>query len=99
MYRALLYITLLFFFSFTFAVKAERAYCAKYEECREARWTDLKKTLFEDIDLKSGEGIIELSTPERAPDGAFVPISFKTHKLKDQEDIISIIHLVIDPAK
>ena len=73
-----------------------KAYCAKYEECREARWTDLKQALFEDIDLKSGEGIIELSTPERAPDGAFVPISFKTHKLKDQEDIISKIHLVID---
>ena len=96
MYRAFLYITLAFFFSFTFAVKAERAYCAKYEECREARWIDLKQALFEDIDLKSGEGIIELSTPERAPDGAFVPISFKTHKLKDQEDIISKIHLVID---
>ena len=74
----------------------EKAYCAKYEECREARWTDLKQAIFEDIDLKSGEGIIELSTPERAPDGAFVPISFKTHKLKDQEDIISKIHLVID---
>ena len=96
MYRTLLYITLLFFFSITFSVKAERAYCAKYEECREARWTDLKKTLFEDIDLKSGEGIIELNTPERAPDAAFVPISFKTHKLKNQDDFITKVHLVID---
>ena len=78
MYRTLLYITLLFFFSITFSVKAERAYCAKYEECREARWTDLKQTLFEDIDLKSGEGIIELSSPKRAPDAAYVPISFKS---------------------
>ena len=73
-----------------------KAYCAKYEECREARWIDLKQALFEDVDLKNGEGVIELTTPERAPDGAFVPISFKTHKLKDQEDIISKIHLVID---
>ena len=96
MYRTLLNITLLFFFSLTFAVKAERAYCAKYEECREARWTDLKQALFEDIDLKSGEGIIELSTPERAPDGAFVSISFKTHKLKNQDDFITKVHLVID---
>ena len=96
MYRTLLNITLLFFFSLTFAVKAERAYCAKYEECREARWTDLKKTLFEDIDLKSGEGIIELTSPERAPDAAFVPISFKTHKLKNQDDFITKVHLVID---
>ena len=96
MYRALLYITLLFFFSFTFAVKAERAYCAKYEECREARWTDLKQTIFKDIDLKSGEGIIELSTPKRAPDAAFVPMSFKTHKLKNQDDFITKVHLVID---
>ena len=96
MYRTLLYITLVFFFSFTFAVKAERAYCAKYEECREARWTDLKQTIFKDIDLKSGEGIIELSTPKRAPDAAFVPISFKTHKLKNQDDFITKVHLVID---
>jgi sulfur-oxidizing protein SoxY len=96
MYRTLLYITLLFFFSITFSVKAERAYCAKYEECREARWTDLKKTLFEDIDLKNGEGIIELNTPVRAPDGAFVPMSFKTHKLKNQDDFITKVHLVID---
>ena len=73
-----------------------KAYCAKYEECREERWTDIKQGLFEDIDLKNGEGIIELTTPKRAPDGAFVPISFKTHKLKDQEDIISKIHLVVD---
>ena len=96
MYRVLLYIILAFFFSLTFSVKAERAYCAKYEECREARWTDLKKTLFEDIDLKSGEGIIELSTPKRAPDAAFVPMSFKTHKLKNQDDFITKVHLVID---
>ena len=100
MHRFLLNIALFFFLSITFALGVEmdwtKAYCAKYEECREARWTDLKQALFEDIDLKSGEGIIELSTPERAPDGAFVPISFKTHKLKDQEDIISKIHLVID---
>ena len=96
MYRRLLYITLLFFFSITFSVKAERAYCAKYEECREARWTDLKKILFEDIDLKNGEGIIELNTPVRAPDAAFVPMSFKTHKLKNQDDFITKVHLVID---
>ena len=96
MYRGLLYITLLFFFSLTFVVKAERAYCAKYEECREARWTDLKQTIFKDIDLKSGEGIIELSTPKRAPDAAFVPMSFKTHKLKNQDDFITKVHLVID---
>ena len=96
MYRTLLYITLLFFFSFTFAVKAEEAYCAISEECREARWTDLKQTIFKDIDLKSGEGIIELSTPKRAPDAAFVPMSFKTHKLKNQDDFITKVHLVID---
>jgi len=81
MHRFLLNIALFFFLSTTFALGVEmdwtKAYCAKYEECREARWTDLKQALFEDIDLKSGEGIIELSTPERAPDGAFVPISFK----------------------
>ena len=96
MYRALLYITLLFFFSFTFAVKAEEAYCAISEECREARWADLKETMFKDIDIKSGEGIIELSTPKRAPDAAFVPMSFKTHKLKNQDDFITKVHLVID---
>ena len=96
MHRVLLYIILAFFFSLTFSVKAERAYCAKYEECREARWTDLKQVLFEDIDLKSGEGIIELSTPKRAPDAAFVPIRFKTHKLKNQDDFITKVHLIID---
>ena len=94
MYRRLLYITLLFFFSITFSVKAERAYCAKYEECREARWVDLKQTFFKDTDLKSGEDIIELSTPKRAPDAAFVPISFKTHKLKNQDDFITKVHLI-----
>ena len=100
MYRFLLNIALFFFLSITFALGVEmdwtKAYCAKYEECREERWTDIKQGLFEDIDLKNGEGIIELTTPKRAPDGAFVPISFKTHKLKDQEDIISKIHLVVD---
>ena len=96
MYRTLLYITLLFFFSFTFAVKAEEAYCAISEECREARWADLKETMFKDIDIKSGEGTIELSTPKRAPDAAFVPMSFKTHKLKNQDDFITKVHLVID---
>ena len=96
MYRTLLYITFALFFSLTFSVKAERAYCAKYEECREARWTDLKETMFKDIDIKSGEGIIELSSPKRAPDAAFVPISFKTHKLKNQDDFITKVHLVID---
>jgi sulfur-oxidizing protein SoxY len=96
MYRRLLYIILLFFFSLTFSVKAEEAYCASSEECREARWTDLKETIFKDIDIKSGEGIIELSTPKRAPDAAFVPMSFKTHKLKNQDDFITKVHLVID---
>ena len=96
MYHAFLYITLVFFFSFTFSVKAEEAYCASSEKCREARWTDLKETIFKDIDIKSGEGIIELSTPKRAPDAAFVPMSFKTHKLKNQDDFITKVHLVID---
>ena len=96
MCRALLYITLAFFFSLTFTVKAEEAYCASSEECREARWIDLKETMFKDIDIKSGEGIIELSTPKRAPDAAFVPMSFKTHKLKNQDDFITKVHLVID---
>ena len=100
MYRFLLHIALFFFLSITFALGVEmdwtKAYCAKYEECREARWADLKQALFEDIDLKNGEGIIELSTPKRAPDAAFVPMSFKTHKLKNQDDFITKVHLVID---
>ena len=96
MQKFFLNIVLFFFLSITSALEAEQAYCAKYEECREARWTDLKKTLFEDIDFKSGEGIIELSTPKRAPDAAFVPMSFKTHKLKNQDDFITKVHLVID---
>ena len=96
MYRTLLYITFALFFSLTFSVKAEEAYCASSEKCREARWTDLKETIFKDIDIKSGEGIIELSTPKRAPDAAFVPMSFKTHKLKNQDDFITKVHLVID---
>ena len=96
MQKIFLNIVLFFFLSITSALEAEQAYCAKYEECREARWTDLKQTLFEDIDLKSGEGIIELSSPKRAPDAAFVPISFKTHKLKNQDDFITKVHLVID---
>ena len=96
MQKIFLNIVLFFFLSITSALEAEQAYCAKYEECREARWTDLKQVLFEDIDLKSGEGIIELSSPKRAPDAAFVPISFKTHKLKNQDDFITKVHLVID---
>ena len=96
MQKIFLNVVLFFFLSITSALEAEQAYCAKYEECREARWTDLKKILFEDIDLKNGEGIIELTTPERAPDAAFVPISFKTHKLKNQDDFITKVHLVID---
>ena len=94
MYRYLFYIVFLLFSSVSVLQAKEEAYCSKSEECMEGRWLELKEAIFENKELKNGEGVIELSTPKRAPDGAFVPISFKTHKLKD--NIISKVHLIID---
>ena len=94
MYRYLFYIVFLLFSSVSVLQAEDEAYCSKSEECMEGRWLDLKESIFENKELKNGEGVIELSTPKRAPDGAFVPISFKTQKLKDNS--ISKVHLIID---
>ena len=92
--KRFIYIFFFLIFSFSTVYSAEEAYCSKSEECREARWIELKQSIFGDKEIKNGDGVIELSTPKRAPDGAFVPINFKTSELKN--DNISKVHLVID---
>ena len=94
MYRYLFYIVFLLFSSVSVLQAEDEAYCSKSKECMEGRWLELKEAIFENKELKNGEGVIELSTPKRAPDGAFVPISFKTQKLKNNS--ISKVHLIID---
>ena len=95
MYRLLAFIILLFSSTLAFAESsADIAYCSKSEECREQRWLELKQAVFGDKEFKNGDGVIELITPQRAPDGAFVPINFKTAELKN--DHVSKVHLVID---
>ena len=95
MHRLLIFIILLFSSTLAFAESsADTPYCSKSEECRELRWLELKQGIFGDKEIKSGDGVIELDTPKRAPDGAFVPINFKTAELKN--DHVSKVHLVID---
>ena len=95
MHRLVVFLILLFSSTVAFAESAtDTPYCAKSEECRELRWLELKEAVFGDKEIKSGDGIIELNTPNRAPDGAFVPLNFKITELKN--DHISKVHLVID---
>ncbi len=95
MYRLVIFLILLFSTTGAFAESsADTAYCSKSEECREQRWLELKQSVFGDNEIKSGDGVIELDTPKRAPDGAFVPLNFKTVELKN--DHVSKVHLVID---
>ena len=95
MYRLLVFLILLFSSTLAFAESSgDIAYCSKSEECREQRWIELKQSVFGDKEIKSGDGVIELDTPKRAPDGAFVPLNFKTVELKN--DHVSKVHLVID---
>ena len=95
MYRLVIFLILLFSTTGAFAESsADTAYCSKSEECREQRWLELKESVFGDKEIKSGDGVIELNTPKRAPDGAFVPLNFKTVELKN--DHVSKIHFVID---
>ena len=95
MYRILVFIILLFSSTVAFAESsADKAYCSKSEECMEQRWLELKQAVFGNKEIKSGDGVIELDTPKRAPDGAFVPINFKTEELKN--DHVSKVHLLID---
>ncbi len=92
--KRFIYIVFFMFFSVSYIKAADEAYCSKSEECREARWLELKESVFGDKEIKNGDGIIELTTPKRAPDGAFVPINFKTAEIKN--GYISKVHLVID---
>ena len=95
MHRLVVFLILLFSSTVAFAESSsDIAYCSKSEECREQRWLELKQSVFGDNEIKSGDGVIELDTPKRAPDGAFVPLNFKTVELKN--DHVSKIHLVID---
>ena len=95
MYRLVIFLILLFSTTGAFAESStDTAYCSKSEECREQRWLELKESVFGDKEIKSGDGVIELNTPKRAPDGAFVPLNFKTVELKN--DHVSKVHLVID---
>ena len=68
-----------------------QAYCATSENCRKHRWIEIKETYFNDKTFINKDDKSWLLTPTRAPDGAFVPINFGTHR-KD----IKFAHLVID---
>ena len=68
-----------------------QSYCATDESCREQRWNEIKEVYFNDKTFINKDKDSWLFTPKRAPDGAFVPISFGTHR-KD----VKFAHLVID---
>ena len=68
-----------------------QAYCATSKSCREHRWSEIKESYFSDKTFVDIDKESWLLTPTRAPDAAFVPISFGT----DRKDI-KFAHLVID---
>ena len=68
-----------------------QAYCATDKNCREHRWNEIKEINFSDktfVDIDKNSWLL---TPTRAPDGAFVPINFGTHRKN-----VKFAHLVID---
>jgi len=68
-----------------------QSYCATDESCREHRWNEIKEVYFNDKTFINKDKDSWLLTPKRAPDGAFVPISFGTHRKN-----VKFAHLVID---
>jgi sulfur-oxidizing protein SoxY len=62
----------------------------------EARWGQIKASLFGDRPVADGTGLIALETPYRALDAAVVPVEVKSLQPQTPERFIKALYLVID---
>jgi sulfur-oxidizing protein SoxY len=62
----------------------------------DARWNEIKASLFEDRTILDGKDVIELETPYRALDAAIVPVTIKSKFEQTPANYIKDLYLVID---
>ncbi len=62
----------------------------------EARWDDIRSSLFKNKTLTESEGVLELHAPARALEAALVPVSFHTDFPQSAGHYIKTVSLVID---
>jgi len=59
-------------------------------------WPDLKQALFDDRQIRAGEGVIRLEAPYRAYDAAIVPLTLAAEMPQTPDRYIKSITLIID---
>ncbi len=62
----------------------------------DARWLEIKTSLFGDRTVHSGKDVIKLETPYRAMDAAIVPVTIKSEFVQAPDNYIKDLYLVID---
>lgn len=62
----------------------------------EARWGQIKTSLFGDRTVQDGQGLISLETPYRALDAAVVPVEIQSLAPQTPDRFIKTLYLVID---
>jgi len=62
----------------------------------DARWDEIRSTLFGDREVRDGAGVIGLETPYRAMDAAVVPVDIRSLVAQTPDRFISKVYLVID---
>lgn len=67
-----------------------------WAEGDEARWGQIKASLFGDRAVQDGQGLIALETPYRALDAAVVPVEIRSLAPQTDERFIKKLYLVID---
>ncbi len=65
-------------------------------EDQNARWNEIKASLFGDRAILDGTELIELETPYRALDAAVVPVTIKSKLEQTPDNFIKDLYLVID---
>jgi sulfur-oxidizing protein SoxY len=62
----------------------------------QARWTQIRTSLFGDRQVQDGTSVIALKTPYRAMDAAVVPVAVQAKREQSPEHFIKTLYLVID---
>lgn len=65
-------------------------------EPSEARWEDIRSSLFKGKTLVDGAAVLELHAPARALEAAIVPVSFHTKFPQTAQHYVTAVSLVID---
>jgi len=63
---------------------------------RQARWTQIKTSLFGDRRVQDGTNVVALKTPYRAMDAAVVPVDIRAELRQSPGRFIKTLYLVID---